>query len=86
VDENLSPGSTSVRDVMSEHVYWCFDDDDVERAAEIMAEHQVRRLPVINHDKRLVGIVSLADLGRSDESAANEALEGISEPSDQPGR
>jgi CBS domain-containing protein len=86
VAENLSAGNTSARDVMSEHVYWCFDDADVEKAAEIMAEHQVRRLPVINHDKRLVGIVSLADLGRSDESAASEALEGISQPSDQPRR
>jgi CBS domain-containing protein len=86
VAENLSAGNTSARDVMSEHVYWCFDDADVEKAAEIMAEHQVRRLPVINHDKRLVGIVSLADLGRLGESAASKALEGISEPTDQPRR
>jgi CBS domain-containing protein len=42
VAENLSAGNTSARDVMSEHVYWCFDDADVEKAAEIMAEHQVR--------------------------------------------
>jgi CBS domain-containing protein len=86
VAENLPAGNTSARDVMSDHVYWCFDDADVEKAAEIMAEHQVRRLPVINHDKRLVGIVSLADLGRLGESAASKALEGISEPSDQPRR
>lgn len=86
VAENRSAGNTTARDVMSEHVYWCFDDADVEKAAEIMAEHQVRRLPVINHDKRLVGIVSLADLGRLRESAASKALEGISEPSDQPRR
>ena len=86
VAENLSAGNTSARDVMSEHVYWCFDDANVEKAAAIMAEHQVRRLPVINHDKRLVGIVTLADLGRSNESAASKALEGISEPSDQPRR
>jgi CBS domain-containing protein len=86
VAENLSAGNTSARDVMSEHVYWCFDDADVEKAAETMAKHQVRRLPVINHDKRLVGIVSLADLGRSAERAATKALEGISEPSDQPRR
>jgi CBS domain-containing protein len=86
VAENLSPGNTSARHVMSEHVYWCFDDADVEKAAEIMAEHQVRRLPVINHDKRLVGIVTLADLGRLAEDAAGKAFEGISEPSDQPRR
>ncbi len=86
VAENQSAGNTSARDVMLENVYWCFDDADVEKAAEIMAEHQVRRLPVINHDKRLVGIVTLADLGRVGESAASKALEGISEPTDQPRR
>jgi hypothetical protein len=44
----------------------------------------VRRLPVLNRDKRLVGFVSLADLSRNDGDAAQEAIEGISEPSNQP--
>jgi CBS-domain-containing membrane protein len=67
---------------MSEHVYWCFDDADVSDAAKIMAEHQVRRLPVVNQNKRLVGVVALADLGRNGEDAAKGALRGISEPTD----
>jgi CBS domain-containing protein len=86
VAENRQGGTTSVRDVMSERVYYCFQDDDLERAAQIMAEHQVRRLPVLNRDKRLVGIVALADLARIPAEAAHKALEGISERSDQPRR
>src|SRR5215203_2666092 len=65
VAEERSPGNTSVREVMSETVCYCFEDDDVAQAAQMMAEHQVRRLPVLNREKRLVGIVALADLGRS---------------------
>ena len=79
-------GTTAVRDVMSDSVYYCFDEDDVSRAAELMAEHQVRRLPVLNAEKRLVGVVALADLGRTGSDAAKEAVEGVSEPSDQPRR
>ena len=86
VADNCLPGNTAVRDVMSEHVYWCFDDADLEDAAKMMAEHQVRRLPVINHDKRLVGMVALADLGRCDAKAAMKALEGVSEPTSEPRR
>jgi CBS domain-containing protein len=83
VAEERSPGNTSVREVMSEGVCYCFDDDDVDEAAEVMAEHQVRRLPVINHEKQLVGFVTLADLGRTEENAAQDALRGISEPTDK---
>ena len=86
VAEERMPGTTSVREVMSEHVSYCFEDDDVSQAAQIMSEHQVRRLPVLNRDKRLVGVVALADLGRSGDDAAKAALAGISEPTDQPRR
>jgi CBS domain-containing protein len=86
VAEDRLGGSTAVRDVMSEHVYYCFDDDDLEQAAKIMAEHQVRRLPVLNQDKRLVGIVALADLALTPTEASHAALKGISEPSNQPRR
>jgi CBS domain-containing protein len=81
--DGRSSGNTTVRDVMSEKVFYCFDDDDVEDAAELMATHQVRRLPVLNHDKRLVGVVALADLGRNSSTAAKNALEGISEATDK---
>ena len=49
---------TKVRDVMSEGVAWVFEDDSVEEAAKIMSKRQVRRLPVVDRDKRLVGIVA----------------------------
>jgi CBS domain-containing protein len=53
---------TPVRQVMTERVLYCFEDDSVEDVAANMADNQVRRLPVLNRDKRLVGIVALADL------------------------
>jgi CBS domain-containing protein len=86
VAENRSAGNTAVREVMSERVYYCFENDDVEDAARLMAEHQIRRVPVVNRDKRLVGVITLADLGRSGVSAAMKALGGVSEPTDQPRR
>jgi CBS-domain-containing membrane protein len=86
VAEERPSGNTAVRQVMSEHVYYCFEDDDIEQAAKVMAEHQVHRLPVLNRDKRLVGMLALADLARSDTDAMKTALAGISEPTDQPRR
>jgi CBS domain-containing protein len=86
VAEDRSNSNTAVRDVMSKDVYYCFEDDDIQRAAELMAEHQVRRLPVLNREKRFVGIVALADLGRTGQDAAKVALQAISEPTDQPRR
>ena len=83
VADNRLGGTTAVRDLMSEHVYYCFDNDDLEQAAKIMAEHQVRRLPVLNQSKRLVGIVALADLALTPTEASHSALKGISEPSNQ---
>jgi CBS domain-containing protein len=80
VAEARSPGNTTVREVMSKGICYCFEDDDAEGAAQVMAKHQVRRLPVLNRDKRLVGVVALADLGRSEDEAAQGALTDISEP------
>src|SRR6266566_3941411 len=61
VAEGKGPDA-KVRDAMSPEVKYCFEDEDVTHVAENMAELQVRRLPVMNRDKRLVGIFSLADL------------------------
>ncbi len=74
---------TKVRDVMSEGVTWVYEDESVEDAAMIMSERQVRRLPVVNRDKRLVGIVALGDFAveSSEIRPAAEALSGISRPS-----
>lgn len=75
--------NSTVRDAMSDQVLYCYDDDDIENVARNMSEQQVRRLPVVNHDKRLVGIVSLADIARNSQSRSpgGEALKGISQPS-----
>jgi CBS domain-containing protein len=75
--------STKVRDVMSEGIVWVYEDDSVERVAAIMSKHQVRRLPVVNRDKRLVGIVALGDFAveSSEIQPAAEALAEISKPS-----
>jgi CBS domain-containing protein len=86
VADERGAGTTSVREVMSEGIFFCFEDSDIEEAAKAMAEHQVRRLPVLNRDKRLVGIVALADLAQTGEDAEKVALEGISEPSSEPRR
>ena len=66
---------------MSEDVKYCFEDDDLSEVTRNMADIQVRRLPVINHAKRLVGILSLGDIATShDGDGAGEALRGISRP------
>lgn len=70
-----------VRDVMSADVKYCFDDEEVDDVLQNMGDLQVRRLPVLNRDKRLVGIVSLGDLAMNGETVdAGEALSGISKP------
>jgi CBS domain-containing protein len=73
---------TPVREAMTDHVDYCFEDDEVEEVAMKMSDAQVRRFPVLSRqDKRLVGIVSLGDLSRSDQGqAATVALEGITDP------
>lgn len=74
--------STKVRDVMSKGIVWAYDDETVEDAVAIMSERQVRRLPVVNRAKRLVGIVALGDLAieSSEIKPAAEALSEISKP------
>lgn len=75
---------TPIRDVMSEEVKYCYEDDDLDDVAHNMGDLQVRRLPVVNKDKRLVGIVSLGDIANTEETrAAAEALCSISEPSSE---
>ncbi len=73
---------TKVRDVMSEGIVWVYEDDSVEEVATMMSKHQVRRLPVVNRDKRLVGIVALGDFAveSSEIRPAAKALSEISKP------
>jgi len=79
------PPTTKVREVMSSEVKYCFEDDDLDDVAENMADIKVRRLPVLNREKRLVGIVSLGDIATEPRAAnlreVGEAIAEISEPS-----
>jgi CBS domain-containing protein len=75
------PPDTQVRQIMTKEIKYCFDDDNVDEVARNMADIKVRRLPVINRDKRLVGIFSLGDMAVADgPDNAGVALCGISEP------
>ena len=78
----LPPTTTRVQDIMSDNVWWCFDDDDVDHIVELMSDHQIRRLPVVDRDKHLVGIVALGDLATDREGDASRALHRISTPSE----
>ena len=68
-----------VREVMSPDIKYCFEDEDVAHVAENMSELQVRRLPVMSREKRLIGIVALADLTRGSLPHTARALHGISQ-------
>ena len=74
--------STKVRDVMSDGVIWAYEDDSVDDVAKLMGDHQIRRMPIVNADKKLVGIVSLGDFAveSTDIDTAGEALSEISKP------
>jgi CBS domain-containing protein len=81
VAEGRGP-ETPVREVMTDTLLFCFDDQDVDEVAIQMSDAQVRRFPVLSREgERLVGIVSIGDLSRSDDGdAAQVALEGVSQP------
>lgn len=71
---------TAIADVMSKNILYCFEDQEVSEVADNMSEQQVRRMPVMNRDKRLVGVVSLGDLWtEGDQADANKTLKGVSE-------
>lgn len=67
-------GGTRVRDVMTEGVKYCFDDQEVDDVASNMAELEIRRLPVVNRDKRLVGFVSLSNVADAGETDSTRVL------------
>ena len=72
-----------VQSVMSPHTYYCYDDQDAEEVCANMAEIKVRRLPVVNRDKRLVGVVSIGDLAQDvDETQVGQTVQSITDPND----
>ena len=76
------PETTRVADIMTQGITYCSVDDSLDEAASLMEEKQIRRLAVLDGNKRLVGIVSLGDLAvkGNDAALSAEALEQISEP------
>ncbi len=71
---------TPVSEVMTDDVVWCTEEDDTQDVLERMGDRQIRRIPVIDQDRNLVGIVSLGDLAIEDEENVDEALRDISMP------
>ena len=84
VAAGLGP-DTPVSAVMSNEICYCFDDQTINEVANNMANIRVRRLPVMNRNKRLVGILSIADIALANESdgSTEMAVCGISEPGGQ---
>jgi len=82
VAEGIDPKNISIPEVMTPEVIYTYEDEDVEEAAKIMEEKQIRRLIILNREKDMVGIVAMADLANrvKDPEVESEALEGVSEP------
>jgi CBS domain-containing protein len=76
------PSTTKVSDAMTPELIYCFEDESVKEAAKLMERYQIRRLPILNREKHLVGIVSLGDLAveTGKDKLSGEVLEEISEP------
>jgi CBS domain-containing protein len=82
VAQGKAPDQCRVRDIMSSEIKFVFEDDSVDDAASKMSQLQVRRLPVLNRDKRLVGIVSLGDIAaKQGGKPAEQAVSGVSQRS-----
>lgn len=82
VSAAMPADSTRVSEVMTDQVHWCFEDQDVDEVMNQMRDVQIRRVPVVDHDKKLVGIVSLGDLATKSGADVEGTLEDISEPSE----
>lgn len=82
VADGRDPNDAKVRDAMTGELVYCYEDESVERAAKLMEERQIRRLPVMDRGGRLCGIISLGDLAtrNRDDRLSGEVLERVSEP------
>lgn len=80
VAEGRDP-ATAVREVMTDRIQYCFDDEDIDQVARNMADLGVRRLPVVNRDKRLVGIIALSNIAKCGHARTTTAfLDGVAQP------
>ena len=81
IAEGMDPKAMIGRDLVTAPVIYGFEDQDVDEAARTMQENQIRRLVILNRDKRLVGVVSLGDLARNrPPDQSGEVLQSVSEP------
>jgi CBS domain-containing protein len=82
VAEGKDPEKTTVREAMSEHITYIYDDQDLTELADLMKKEQIRRVVVLNRDKRMVGIASLGDLTVDGENVGlgGEVLKKVSQP------
>jgi CBS domain-containing protein len=80
--EGRNPSKTKVSDIMSKEIAYCFEDQEIEEAMSLMEARQIRRLPILNREKRLVGIVSLGDLAvhTGQNELLGETLKEVSRP------
>ena len=79
VARGKAPDECRVRDIMSPEIKYVYEDESVDDLVRNMGGLQLRRLPVLNRDKRLVGIVSLGDLAQAKKAKAGEALKGVAQ-------
>ena len=87
IAEGANPAETTIREIMTEKVLYCFDDQEPGEAASDMADQQIRRLPVVDRKKQLIGMVSLADIARKhDAGKAGTTLQRVVAPSGSNGR
>jgi CBS domain-containing protein len=82
--QGRDPTKTQVREVMTPDVIYCFEDQDVSQAAKLMQDKQIRRLPILSREKRLVGIVSLGDVAvhSGQQDTVSETIKEVSEPAE----
>jgi len=79
IAEGREISTCTARDIMTKDVFWCYEDDSVKDVAKKMREKDVRRMLILNHDKKLVGVVSLGDLSKVEEKVSGQTLRDISE-------
>ena len=80
--EGRDPSKTKVSEIMSADIVFCFEDQEIEEAISLMEVKQIRRVPILDRDKHLVGIVSLGDIAvrAGDRKLTGETLREVSEP------
>jgi CBS domain-containing protein len=79
---DLRPSEVRVSDIMTEHPRWCLESQTLEEVAQQMSDIQVRRIPVLDEDKELIGIVSLGDIAVREPDAVQDVLRDISTPAE----